>query len=109
MTPSKKYIMEEILKELRELKNLATLLVKQALTMNDAAMFTGLSKSQLYKLVSSKKIPYYKNVGGKLTFFDKDELTEWMLQNRVRTKKEAESDARTLIAEKLNKRSSKLK
>ena len=85
--------MENFTKELQDLKNLATLLVKQALTMNDAAMFTGLSKSQLYKLVSSKKIPYYKNAGGKLIFFDKDELTEWMLQNRVKTKKEVESDA----------------
>ena len=85
--------MENITKELQDLKNLATLLVKQALTMSDAAMFTGLSKSQLYKLVSSKKIPYYKNAGGKLIFFDKDELTEWMLQNRVKTKKEVESEA----------------
>jgi len=85
--------MDEILKELRELKILATLFVKQALTMNDASLFTGLSKSQLYKLVSLKKIPHYKNAGGKLIFFDKDELTEWMLQNRVKTKKEVESEA----------------
>jgi excisionase family DNA binding protein len=84
-----------ILNELKELKNLTVLSAKQALTMNDAALLTGLSKSHLYKCVCSKKIPYYKSQGGKLTYFDKDELNGWMLQHRVKTADEVEQEAIT--------------
>jgi excisionase family DNA binding protein len=66
------------LKELQELKNLTLLGAKTALTMDDAALLTGLSKSHLYKLCCRKAIPYYKN-GGKLTYFDKVELNNWLL------------------------------
>ena len=63
------------------------------LTMSDAALLTGLSKSHLYKLGCSKKIPYYKGDGGKLTFFDKDEINAWLKQNRVATNDEAQVQA----------------
>jgi excisionase family DNA binding protein len=89
---------EKILNELQELKNLTVLGAKQALTMNDAALLTGLSKSHIYKLVCSKKIPYYKSQGGKLTYFDKSELNKWLLQNRVKTSDELETEAATYIA-----------
>jgi excisionase family DNA binding protein len=87
--------MDEVLKELQELKNLTVLSAKQALTMSDTALITGLSKSHLYKLVCAKKIPYYKSQGGKLTYFDKDELNKWMLQHRVKTSDELETEAIT--------------
>ena len=72
--------MDEVLKELAELKQLTVLGAKQALTMSDTALLTGLSKSHLYKLVCAKKIPYYKSEGGKLTYFDKNEVTAWWIQ-----------------------------
>jgi excisionase family DNA binding protein len=86
-----------ILNELRELKNLTLLSAKQALTMNDTALLTGLSKSHIYKLVCAKRIPYYKGEGGKLTYFDKDELNKWLLQHRVKTSDEVEQDAATYL------------
>jgi excisionase family DNA binding protein len=82
-----------ILSELQEIKQLTLLGVKQALTMSDASLLTGLSKSHLYKLVCYKKIPHYKSQGGKLTYFDKDELNGWMLQRRVKTSDELETEA----------------
>jgi len=85
--------MDEVLKELQELKNLTLLGAKQALTMGDAALLTGLSKSHLYKLVCFRQIPYYKSNGGKLTYFDKDELNKWMLSRRAKTNDEIEADA----------------
>jgi excisionase family DNA binding protein len=88
---------ERILSELHEIKQLTVLGAKQALTMSDAAMFTGLSKSHLYKMVCGKKIPYYKSQGGKLTYFDKDELTAWMLQRRIKTADELETEAANYI------------
>ena len=85
--------MDEVLKELQELKNLTLLGAKQALTMGDAALLTGLSKSHLYKLVCFRQIPYYKSNGGKLTYFDKDELNKWMLSRRAKTNEEVEAEA----------------
>jgi excisionase family DNA binding protein len=99
---------EKILNELQEIKQLTVLGAKKALTMNDASMLTGLSKSHLYKLVCAKKIPYYKSEGGKLTYFDKNELTAWQLQHRVKTVKELETEAANyLVAGKQSKKGGK--
>jgi len=83
----------ELKNELQEIKQLTLLSAKKALTMSDCALLTGLSKSHLYKLVCRKAIPYYKSTGGKLTYFDKDEVTAWQLQYRVKTSTEIESEA----------------
>jgi len=88
---------QTILNELQKIKNLTLLGAKQALTMTDAALLTGLSKSYLYKLVCRKAIPYYKSDGGKLTYFDKQELTAWQLQHRVKTTAEIESEAASYL------------
>ncbi|MDR2824353.1 MAG: helix-turn-helix domain-containing protein [Prevotellaceae bacterium] len=85
----------DIKNELQEIKQLTLLGAKQALTMNEAALLTGLSKSHLYKLVCYKKIPHYKSDGGKLTYFDKGELTAWQLKHRVKTADELETEAAT--------------
>jgi len=91
---------QKILNELQEIKNLTLLGVKQALTMTDASLLTGLSKSHLYKMVFRKMIPYYKSDGGKLTYFDKQELTAWQLQHRVKTNAEIEADAASYLFDK---------
>ena len=87
----------ELKNELQELKKLTVLSAKQALTMSDAALLTGLSKSSLYKECCKKTIPHWKSDGGKLTYFDKDELNAWMLQHRVKTVDEVESEATNYI------------
>jgi excisionase family DNA binding protein len=93
LTTKFKQMEEKILSELQEIKQLAVLGAKQALTMNDAALLTGLSKSHLYKMVCAKKIPYWKGQGGKLTYFEKGELNGWMLQHRIKTADEIETEA----------------
>ena len=94
----------EIKSELQELKKLTVLSAKQALTMSEAALLTGLSKSRLYKMCCEKKIPYYKSQGGKLTYFDKSELNSWMLRNRVRTNDEIEEQAANIVVAGKRKR-----
>ena len=89
---------EELRKELKEIKECSLLSAKTALTMSDASLITGLSKSHLYKLVCAKSIPYYKSPGGKLTFFEKSELTAWMLSHRVPTQTEIAEKAATYCA-----------
>ena len=63
---------------------MAGLATKEVLTFDEAAAFTGLSKSYLYKLTSGQKIPHYKPAG-KILYFYRAELQAWLLQNRVST------------------------
>jgi len=88
----------ELKNELQELKNLTLLGAKKALTMTDAALLTGLSKSHLYKECCKKNVPHWKSMGGKLTYFDKDELNAWMLKNRVSTTTEIEQQANVYVS-----------
>lgn len=67
--------------------------LKPVLTMDEAVIFTGLSKSYLYKLTCRKLIPYYKNKGMKGIYFKREELEAWMTQERVATQEEIEQEA----------------
>ena len=87
----------KILNELQELKKLTLLGVKKVLTMSDCSLLTSLSKSHIYKLVMNKKIPYWKSDGGKMTYFDKQEIETWLLQHRVKTIAEIESEAENYV------------
>lgn len=60
------------------------LLSKPILTLAEAAVFLGVKPSQLYKLTSQKAIPHSKP-NGKIIYFDRDELIEWVRQGRVMT------------------------
>ena len=86
-----------ILKELQEIKEFAALAAKTALSVEEAEVFTNLSKSTIYKLCHLKKIPHWKGAGGKYTFFRKDELEKWMLHRRVKTTDELETEAANYI------------
>jgi len=44
----------------------------------------GLSISYIYKLTSSRQIPYYKR-GGKHIHFMEDEIINWIKQDRIKT------------------------
>lgn len=50
------------------------------LTIREAAMFTGLSKNTLYKLIQADKIKHYRP-NGKLVYFRRDELEQWLMKN----------------------------
>lgn len=67
-------------------------LEKNVLSIDDVSTLTGLSKSHIYKLTSSRQLPHYKP-NGKLMYFDRKEVEEWMKQNRVETIAEAERRA----------------
>ncbi|MCB9224223.1 MAG: helix-turn-helix domain-containing protein [Crocinitomicaceae bacterium] len=82
--------LEKILLKLCEIENLCRGIqhfYKDILTIDEAANYTGLQKSYLYKLCSERKIPHYKN-SGKMLRFKKEELAEFQLRNRVSTIKE---------------------
>lgn len=88
---------EERLKALEEAILMTSIATKQALTFDEAATFIGLSKSYLYKLTSTRRIPHYKP-SGKLCYFDRTELEAWVKQNRVCTNEEIEQRADNYLA-----------
>lgn len=61
---------------------------KRVFTFQEACMYIGVSESMLYKLTSSKEIPHYKP-RGKMVYFAKEELDEWLLQRYEPTVNEA--------------------
>lgn len=83
--------MEE--KQISFLQKMILAALKPVLTMDEAVIFTGLSKSYLYKLTYRKLIPYYKNKGMKGIYFKREELEAWMTQERVATQEEIEQEA----------------
>lgn len=80
------------------LRNLETLLLTQKTVLNfdEVAAYTGLSKSYLYKLTCTGGIPCYKPQGKHL-YFNKQEIDQWLLQNRKATYAEIESEAATFV------------
>ncbi|MFD0751289.1 helix-turn-helix domain-containing protein [Mucilaginibacter calamicampi] len=65
---------------------------KDMLTVDEACSFMGMSKSTLYKMSSSNVIPLYKPTGGRI-YFKRDDILEYMQQNRVKSQKEIEQEA----------------
>ena len=65
---------------------------KNALTFSEALAYTGLSRSYMYKLTASRRIPHYKP-HGKLLYFNRAELDGWMLQCPLKTDEQLEAEA----------------
>lgn len=87
----------QVMTEIRDL----LLLQKEVFTISEVSSYTGFEKSYIYKLTSQRKIPHCKSPGGKNVFFKKNEINDWLTQNRIKTIDEIENLA--------NKEISKLK
>lgn len=69
---------------------------KNVLTLDEVAAFTGLSKSYIYKLTSARLIPHYKPLG-KLCFFNRLEIEQWLQANAVHTTEQLEGEAANFL------------
>jgi excisionase family DNA binding protein len=80
------------------LKHIEALLLSQKTVFNfdELTVYTGLSKSYLYKLTSTGQIPHSKP-NGKVIFFEKILIDQWLLRNRVKTAGEIEMEAATHV------------
>lgn len=89
--------------ELRKVADLITANIictqKEVLTSVEAARYLGISKSYLYKLTMGQKIPHYKPMG-KLCYFNRLELEQWLQSNRVATDDELEQRAQNYCMRK---------
>lgn len=75
---------EELLNRFNRLEKLLTernIQEADFLNVGEASLYLGIKKSTLYKLTHSRKIPYFCP-GGKLIYFRKSDLNEFLLRNR---------------------------
>jgi excisionase family DNA binding protein len=88
---------QTILGKLRRLERLLKASNELAMSISKAANYSGLSKSYLYKLTSSKVIPHYKPQG-KLVYFRKSELDKYLFQNKILTLAEIENKSTRIFS-----------
>lgn len=55
---------------------------KRVMNFDEVCRYIGISDSALYKMTSAGTIPYHKP-RGKMLYFDKYEIDEWLLQSPV--------------------------
>ena len=75
---------------------------KEVLTSDEAAKYMGVSKSYLYKLTMKQQIPHFKPMG-KMCYFNRLELEQWLQSNRVATATEIELTAQAYCMKKASK------
>ena len=90
------FTLQSIIERLETLTR-AVLSNKQTLNLEEAAAFTGLATSYLYKLTSTQEIPHYKP-RGKMLYFDRSELETWLRQGRVKSVTEIDQEASAIVA-----------
>lgn len=88
--------LQQIEESQRRLESLM-ILQKNVLTFNETVTYTGVSDSSLYKMTMARTVPHYKP-RGKMIYFNRVELEEWLLQNRVATADEIEAKASTYVS-----------
>lgn len=69
---------------------------KTVLTPKEAANYMGISQSTLYKLTSAGIVPFSKP-NGKLIYFSKAGLDEWLLSCSKKSDSQKESEAATYL------------
>lgn len=85
--------MSEELKQVADLLTANTIFcTKEVLTSDEAAKYMGVSKSYLYKLTMKQQIPHFKPMG-KMCYFNRQELEQWLQSNRIATAAEVEQRA----------------
>ena len=55
---------------------------KEVLSVEEAARFMNIARSSLYKMTSDRSIPFYRP-NGKMIYFEKADILEWIRKNRV--------------------------
>lgn len=83
---------EERLETVENTVKIAALTKKEVLTFEETAQYTGFSKSYLYKLTMTRRIPHYKPLG-KMIYFNRAEIEAWLQQNRASTEEEISNKA----------------
>lgn len=76
---------------------------KEILNVHEACLYLGIKKSTLYKITHEKKIPFFCP-GGKLIFFLRSNLREYLLRNRQHTSEEIRNQTSNFMKLKKNRK-----
>lgn len=71
-------------------------LIKDIFNFSEACLYMGIKKSTLYKLTSARKITHYCPQG-KLIYFKKSDLDQFLLKNKLETVEEINFKAKQFI------------
>lgn len=88
--------LEQLNEKIDNLSRLTLISSKTVLDFEETILFTGLSKGHLYRLTSGRQIPFFKK--NRKLYFKKTDLEEWMLEQRIPTNDEVQSQATTYLA-----------
>ena len=88
-------VIKEMQKRIEQLETSA-FQAKEVFNLEEAAMFIGVTRSQLYKLTHNHAIPYFKP-SGKLVYFEKSELLNWLRQNPVKSQAQIDMEAKMVL------------
>lgn len=91
--------MKEVKQVADEIASQSIICTKEVLTSDEASRYMGVSKSYLYKLTMRGEIPHFKPMG-KMCYFNRKELEDWLQSNRVSTTKEIGQRAVSYCMEK---------
>lgn len=90
-------IEQMIVQKFDELKTIT----KPFLTVEELTSYLGVKTSYIYKMTHNREIPFYKP-GGKMVYFNREEIDEWVLSQRVATADEIRGEARRRIRKNLS-------
>ena len=75
----------------RKIDEINTMEKNKIISLEEARKFLGISKSKIYVLTSRREIPFLKQRNK--IYFMTDELEEWLLSFRQKTRQESEDEA----------------
>jgi len=72
---------------------------KKVLSFDEACEYSGISRSYMYKLTARGEIPFSKP-RGKLIYFDKEKLEQWLLSHQSKSRDEIKNEALNYVFRK---------
>lgn len=87
----------ELQSRVNKLENLCYM-TKEVLNLEEASAFLGIAKSTLHKMTHLNQLPYFKPAG-KLIFFEKKALLDWVRGARAMSEEEIRLEAANRLNE----------
>lgn len=78
---------------LDEIKSITILSVKNALTVDEAAIYMGMSSDYVRKMAKTRKIRSYRSKSGRAIYLHKADLDKWMMYSEVKSIEDINNEA----------------
>jgi excisionase family DNA binding protein len=76
---------------------------KDVFTFEGCCRYTGISRTYMYKLTGTNRIPHFKQ-HGKIIYFSKAEIDAWLMKNPVKTTEAIDREATAYLMSGQHKR-----